>query len=416
MSKFPAQIDNDVSLPKVTDNLSPVRGDSVNRLRAAIIAIENELGIKPSGVYSTVRARLDTVESAVNAVTSTELGGDLSGLLFNPIVSGIQNRPVSSAAPSLNQVLTWNGIAWEPATPSTFIIDVLPTSVLLPSEIQFLSGDGYNDTDIPMRVGARVIDLAFYPAGYPDGRVRTMKFVANLEVTNANTIGHIQLKDVTNNAIILNSQLSTNSLSSVELSAIIQSGEVDGYLRSDCCTPTMYEVQIYLTGSTGPNDFVICRNARIDVTYSPPITVTALVPLALPTDLNIVAGVELNGFTTPAGVGGRSMDMSKFPLALADGRIRNVKWICDVEVSAPGVDGYIQLFDTTHNVLVTGTQFHFTNTIAQELSSTLTIGSASGNLRNDEITRYEVRIWKTSGSPADRVICNNARVQVIYTN
>jgi hypothetical protein len=414
MSKFPAQIDNDVTLPKVIDNLSSVTGDSVNRLRAAIIAIENELGIKPSGVYSTVRGRLDALETAVNNLTEFSLAGDLGGTPDSPLVVGMQGRPISSQTPLLNQVLTWNGTTWIPDTQDTVILNVLPTSILLPSDVTFLSGDGYSASTSPFRIGARIIDLNLYPSSWPDGRIRTMTFKADLEVNNAATDGYAQIKDITHNAVILNSTLHTNSLGSVELEAIILAGTTDGYMREDCCDLTMYEAQIYLTNGNGITDQVICRNARIEFTYTDPILVTALVALALPTDINIVAGVTLNGFTTAAGIGGRKLDMTKFPLTLSDGRIRTVKFIADTEVSAPGVDGYIELFDTTHNVLVTGTQFHFTNTIADEVSAVVAVGSSAGNIRNDVITRYEARIWKVSGSPADRVICSNARIQVTY--
>lgn len=416
MTKYPAQIDNIVTLPLVADNLSAVTGETVNRLRNAIIAVEAELGVKPSGVYTTVRGRLDALDQAIANLQISGLDGDVTGGLSSTKVVGLGGRPFSDQSPGVNQVIGWNGIAWVPQTLSNVVINVLPTNILLPAEIQFLSGDGYNDTSNPMRVGARVVDLNLFPRSYPDGRVRTLRFVADLEVTNSATTGWVQLKDVTNNQIILHSQLSTNSIASEELSAILFGGDADGYMSEDCCTDVMYEVQIYLQGSTGPNDFVICRNARIEVSYSPPITVTALVPLALPVDINFVAGVNLNGFTTPAGVGGRAIDMTQFPLALPDGRVRTVRWMCDVEVSAPGVDGYIQLFDTTHNVVVTGTQMRFTNDIATELSAILAIGSAPGNLRNDVTTRYEVRIWKVSGSVTDRVICNNARIQITYAN
>jgi hypothetical protein len=41
-------------------------------------------------------------------------GGDLSGSDTNQTVIGLQNRPVSSTAPTLNQVLEWNGSEWVP--------------------------------------------------------------------------------------------------------------------------------------------------------------------------------------------------------------------------------------------------------------------------------------------------------------
>lgn len=42
-------------------------------------------------------------------------GGDLSGTEASQVVVGIYGNPVSSSAPSLNDVLTWNGTAWIPA-------------------------------------------------------------------------------------------------------------------------------------------------------------------------------------------------------------------------------------------------------------------------------------------------------------
>lgn len=414
MTKYPASIDNNVTLPLVADNNTPVQGETVNRLRNAIIALEAELGVKPSGVYTTVRARLDAMDAAINALVVSGVDGDVEGGLATTKVVGFGGRPFSDAAPSVNQVISWNGIAWVPSTLSNIVLNVLPTSVLLPNDVEFLSGDGYSSFSNPTRVGSRGIDLQLYPATWPDGRQRTMRFIANLEVTNPLTDGYVQLKDITHNAVIFNSLLTTDSVGPVELSAIIEGGDTDGYMRTDCCDPTIYEVQIYVLGGNGSTDQVICRNARIEFTYTSPILVTALLPLALPADLNFVCGTQLNGFTTPAGIGGRKIDMGKFPLALPDNRVRTVKFHADVEISAPGIDGYIQLFDTTHNVLVTGTQFQFTNTISTEYSATLTVGAIPGTIRNDVIARYEVRIWKVSGSPTDRVICNNARVTITY--
>ena len=41
-------------------------------------------------------------------------GGDLGGLYPNPVVDGLQNRPVSAAAPAVGDPLVWNGLAWAP--------------------------------------------------------------------------------------------------------------------------------------------------------------------------------------------------------------------------------------------------------------------------------------------------------------
>lgn len=45
-------------------------------------------------------------------------GGDLSGALSAPTVSGIQSRPVAATVPSVGQVLAWNGTQWAPQAQS----------------------------------------------------------------------------------------------------------------------------------------------------------------------------------------------------------------------------------------------------------------------------------------------------------
>ncbi len=503
MSKFPAQIDNEVSLPRVIDNLSTARGDSVNRLRSAIIAIESELGIKPAGTYSTVRARIDTLEDAINNIDVIHLGGDVGGTAITPLVIGIQGSPVSDVTPidkqlliynglawipsdgelsedlsgailtptviriqgspvsstapdtnqlliwsgeewvpsygsfsgdlsgtleettvvglqsypistnppSLSDVLSWSGSEWVPETLDNITLNVLPTSVTLPKEIMFLAGDGYANTDNPTRIGARVIDFSNYPYSYLDGRLRTLKFIAEIEVTNSLTDGYLRLKDVTNNVVITDAVFHTTSLTPTSVEVTLLTGETDGYLRDD--VNAMYDVQIYIEGGIS-SDFIICRNARIEVTYSAPIVITSIVPLSLPTDLQFICGVAVNGFSTAATIGRRSIDVSPFPSSTYDAKLRYVQFNVDVEVSAPGVDGYIQLYDITNNILVTGSQFHFTNTNTEELTVTLATGLSNGSIHTDVTCVYEVRMWKNSSSPADRVICNNARITVIY--
>ena len=112
-TKYPAQIDTGITLPLVVDNLTPVQGKVFNDLRNAVIAIESELGVKPSSTYGTVRARLDTLE-----INSVQLAQDLGGTNVAPLVIGLQGRPISNAAPATNEVLTWSGTQWVPAPSS----------------------------------------------------------------------------------------------------------------------------------------------------------------------------------------------------------------------------------------------------------------------------------------------------------
>lgn len=533
MTNYPAQIDNDASLPRVIDLQTPVYGDTVNRLRDAIVAIEGELGPQPATVYTNVRSRLDHIENLITQQVVT-LHGDLGGTPSSPLVIGLQGRPLSSAAPSFTQVIAWNGVAWAPAnsiqlaqdlgntsaapfvvglqgrpvstqaplaqqvltwdgykwlpTTQTITFNLLPTVTLLPVDITFLGGDGYNGASTPMRVGARQVDMSNYPATTLDGRVRTMTFRADLESTNSSATAVALLKDTTSNAIVmvgstnvitaasntapivittqnphgyttgqivaisgvngnvaangvftvtntgsntfsLNSSigsgtytngglscipLNTNSLSSTELSGVVTSGNFAGVMRTD--QVSMYEVQIYILNGL-ITDQVICRNARLYVTYTPPINPSGLLALSMPTDINFITGTELNGFSTPAGMGGRLFDVTQFPALMPDGsgRQRVIEFFADVEVSAAGVDGYCQLYDTVSNALVTNTNFHFTNTTAAEIHSVpLLVGTVPGTIRSDITGRYEVQLWKVSNSVADRVLCNNARITIFY--
>jgi hypothetical protein len=128
MSKYPAAIDTEIELPKIVSNVTPVTGDIINKLRNAVVAVESELGVKPSGIYSNVRARMSALETALANITagsSTTFGRDLSTLtLITQKVIGLQGRDVSDAAPSDGYLLTWNEslTKWEPAeAPVSFI-------------------------------------------------------------------------------------------------------------------------------------------------------------------------------------------------------------------------------------------------------------------------------------------------------
>lgn len=139
---YPSQVDTVLSLPTVIDNNTPVKADVVNRLRDAILAIETELGVKPSGIYGTVRTRLDILEALINAGGGGGGGtvifsGDLTGVNTLQTVVGIQTRPVLSTAPSSNQFLGWTGSAWAPET--------ITEDIVLPAFGISLSGGGFGE-------------------------------------------------------------------------------------------------------------------------------------------------------------------------------------------------------------------------------------------------------------------------------
>lgn len=140
MPNYPAQIDTTQSLPTVVDNFTPIQGAIFNRLRDAVLAIEIELGIKPSGNYGTVAARIAVLEGSLNNLQIISLSGDLGHTLSKPQVIGIYGRPISSAAPNVGDIYVWNGVSWALANT---ISGVGPPGPAGPNSI----------ADIPVQVG-----------------------------------------------------------------------------------------------------------------------------------------------------------------------------------------------------------------------------------------------------------------------
>ena len=115
MTNYPRKIDDNSSLPTVIDLVTPVQGVVFNRLRDTIVAVETELGTSPSGVYGTVASRFLNIENTIGNLRIIELQNDLGGTLENPQVIGIHGRPISDAPLTSGDVLMWNGIAWVPS-------------------------------------------------------------------------------------------------------------------------------------------------------------------------------------------------------------------------------------------------------------------------------------------------------------
>ena len=60
-SVYPSDLDGYATLPLRRNLIDEIRAEDHNRLRNAIIKIQQELGIQPSGTYATVSARLDDI-------------------------------------------------------------------------------------------------------------------------------------------------------------------------------------------------------------------------------------------------------------------------------------------------------------------------------------------------------------------
>ncbi|CAM6003628.1 unnamed protein product [Sphagnum balticum] len=79
-----------------------------------------------SNVQTAIQALAANLLPPIPPTTTTSLGviqlaGDLGGVnttAVSPKVAGLQGRPISNGTPTTNQLLTWNGSAWGPASAS----------------------------------------------------------------------------------------------------------------------------------------------------------------------------------------------------------------------------------------------------------------------------------------------------------
>lgn len=310
-TNYPAQIDTNQSLPTVVDNQTPVQAKVFNQLRDAVIAVEATLGTTPQGLYTNVGSRLGNLETIVGNLQIIEIQQDLGGTLESPLVIGLQGHPVSDGYPSVNNVLTWNGIAWVPEPPKGLIDVALacdlggdkscqivvglqgnPISATAPvpgdilrwtgsdwapgfappgpsasNAITFVAGVFTTNSNTPVRIGGRDLDMSFYPASVTPLN-RTVRFRALIEVTTAAATAQIQLFDATNNIVITGTTGSTNVATGLVLfdSGPLTVGTSNGNIRTDMIP--VYEVQLSMSGGNPSSDRAICSNARIDIVYS----------------------------------------------------------------------------------------------------------------------------------------------------
>lgn len=262
-TRYPARIDDSITLPISSDNSTLVRASVLNEIREALIAIETTLGVNPASIYGTIRERLNTIDTIIN---NLEIGGgnfiangDLSGTSLSQTVIGIQGYSVSNDVPTDGYLLTWSALnnQWEPAAN-------LPESQL-PIEIFFASGLFTTTSSTFTRAGARKFDISSYPATI-GSLSRTVKFIADVDKTSGATNIEIQLYDNTNSVIVTGTGLTSTSDSNIEVtSAALTVGSSAGNIRSDVAS--QYELQIKMNGGGG-SDSVSITNARLEISYA----------------------------------------------------------------------------------------------------------------------------------------------------
>lgn len=115
-TRYPCDLDDPRStdtrgLPLIVDLQTPVKAEVVNRHRESILALEAELGIQPSGTFTTVRDRLDVLEMFLCTLYNS--GGIGGG--YQPVHQALtvttngQTVFTLSQQPTLDVLLFWIG-------------------------------------------------------------------------------------------------------------------------------------------------------------------------------------------------------------------------------------------------------------------------------------------------------------------
>lgn len=118
-TRYPCDLDDprpsvdSKGLPVTVDLQTAVKGEVVNRQRESILAVEGELGTKPSGTYTTVKDRLDAMDVAIantgNPITISLNSAAVSTGVTNINFSGSGIDSITASAPTTVDVVISGG-------------------------------------------------------------------------------------------------------------------------------------------------------------------------------------------------------------------------------------------------------------------------------------------------------------------
>lgn len=130
--------------------------------------------------------------------------------------------------------------------------------------------------------------------------------------------------------------------------------------------------------------------------------------------VSLCATEASNATNAPTRVGGRLVDMADYPATLGS-KTRQVYFKADIQKTSGATNVQVSLEDVTQNVTVTNSTLTSTSNANTSVTSVeLLVGSASGNLRSDSPSQYEVRLLMNGGGANDAVFCTNARLVIMY--
>ena len=137
--------------------------------------------------------------------------------------------------------------------------------------------------------------------------------------------------------------------------------------------------------------------------------------IPVPIEIPIVIGSFEVKSTSYTRIGGRKINILPYPNTIG-ALTRNVVFVADLDSAGGALSSEVKLSNITDSEDVTGANLLSTSTTNDEqVSVSLTIGSAAGNIRNDHDAQYEVYLRMNGGVPAvDPAYCTNARIVITY--
>jgi hypothetical protein len=184
-SIFPKAIDGYAQLPLSVDRVTPVSAEGMNRLRSAIINIENALGALPQAEFEDVAERLDAIDGDITSLEAlvATLNGDVIGpssatnnsLVQFDGVTGKLIKEFGIGADGLALVADStapSGLSWS-STSENLANTLLLGNETLGSNVIFSTGDDLvGETGLTIRTDADLADLTLKTAdGVDSGSV-----------------------------------------------------------------------------------------------------------------------------------------------------------------------------------------------------------------------------------------------------
>src|SRR3990167_2159236 len=98
--KYPSELDTDSEIPRVDDSLTEISGETFNRLREAIFAIEKAIGVSPQGTTASLVARLAAALNDDGTFRASALVA--AGLIALPITNSMIGASAAIAESKLD--------------------------------------------------------------------------------------------------------------------------------------------------------------------------------------------------------------------------------------------------------------------------------------------------------------------------